>query len=121
MKLFKKATLTFVVALIATAAMAQTAKFGHVHSTYVMSKMPEYAKAMKALSALDSTYNIELEKLGVEINKKVDEYNRDTISPQIIKESKAEEIQGLQVRAQQFQQRIEQDMKQQQGVHFTPV
>ena len=58
-----------------------------------MSKMPEYATAMKQLTTLDSTYNIELEKLGVEINKKVDEYNRDTISPQIIKESKAEEIQ----------------------------
>ncbi|MFC2079881.1 OmpH family outer membrane protein [Bacteroidota bacterium] len=121
MKVFRKATLIVAVALIATGAMAQTAKFGHVHSTYVMSKMPEYAKAMKQLTKLDSTYNIELEKLGVEINKKVDEYNKDTISPQIIKESKAEEIQGLQIRAQQFQQRIEQDMQQQQAILFTPV
>ncbi len=76
---------------------------------------------MKKLAALDSTYSIELEKLSVEINKKVDEYNKDTISPQVIKETKAEEIQGLQVRAQQFQQRIEQDLQQQQSVLFAPV
>ncbi len=121
MKLIRKATLALFVALIATGAMAQTAKFGHVHSSYVMSKMPEYKKAMKQLTVLDSTYNLELEKLAVEINKKVDEYNRDTISPQVIKETKAEEIQGLQIRAQQFQQRIEQDMQQQQAILFSPV
>jgi outer membrane protein len=121
MKLIRKATLTVVVALIATAAIAQTANFGHVHSTYVMSKMPEYEEAMKKLTSLDSTYNLELEKLGVEINKKVEEFNNDITSPQIIKDAKAEEIQGLRIRAQQVQQKVEQDMQQQQAILFTPV
>lgn len=121
MKLFWKGTLVVVFALVASGTMAQTAKFGHVHSTYVMSKMPEYKKALKKLTALDSTYNVELEKLSVEINKKVDEYNNDTVSPEIIKEAKAQDIQGLQVRAQQFQQRVEQDMQQKQQELFAPV
>jgi len=121
MKQMRKASLAIALAMIFTGLMAQSSKFGHINSSYVMSKMPEYAKAMKKLAALDSTYSIELEKLSVEINKKVDEYNKDTISPQVIKETKAEEIQGLQIRAQQFQQRIEQDLQQQQAVLFAPV
>ena len=108
MKRFRKATLIMAFALIATGAMAQSAKFGHVHSTYVMSKMPEYTKAVKKLTSLDSMYNSELEKLSVEINRKTEEFYQDTISPKVIRDTKAEEIQGLQIRFQQFQQRIEQ-------------
>lgn len=121
MKLVRKAILALALALIAVGAMAQSSKFGHVNATYVLSKMPEYTKAMKQLTVLDSTYNLELEKLAVEINKKVDEYNNDTLSPQLLKDVKAQEIQELQYRAQQFQQRIEQDMQQQQMKLIRPI
>ena len=121
MKRFRKATLIMAFVLIATGAMAQSAKFGHVHSTYVMSKMPEYTKAVKKLTSLDSMYNSELEKLSVEINRKTEEFYQDTISPKVIRDTKAEEIQGLQIRFQQFQQRIEQDLQDQQAVLITPV
>jgi len=121
MKLLK----TFAIAILLTGftatSMAQSPKFGHVNATFVLSKMPEYQDAMKQLSKLDSTYNLELEKLSVEINKKVDEYQRDTISPQLLKDVKAQEIQELQVRAQQFQQRIEQDINQQQQALIRPI
>lgn len=121
MKLLRKATLAAAMTLIAVGAMAQSAKFGHVNATYVLSKMPEYTAAMKQLTKLDSTYNLELEKLAVEINKKVEEYNLDTLSPQLLKDVKAQEIQELQFRAQQFQQRIEQDLQQQQAKLIRPV
>ncbi len=121
MKLFRKAILAFAFGLIAVGATAQTAKFGHVNATYVLSKMPEYNQAMKQLTKLDSTYNLELEKLAVEINKKVDDYNNDTASPQLLKDVKAQEIQELQYRAQQFQQRIEQDLQAQQVKLIRPI
>jgi outer membrane protein len=121
MNLFRKATLALVLVGIAAGAMAQAAKFGHVNANFVLSKMPEYAKAMKTLTKLDSTYNLELEKLSVEINKKVEDYNNDTIAPQLLKDVKAQEIQELQFRAQQFQQRIEQDMQQQQVQLIRPI
>lgn len=121
MKQLRRAALAFTILLIASGAMAQGAKFGHLHSTYVMSKMPEYTVAMKKLTALDSTYNMELEKLYVEINRKIEDYQKDETSPQVIKDVKAEEIQGLQVRAQQVQARIEQDLQNQQGVLFSPL
>jgi hypothetical protein len=55
MKLLRKATLAAAMTLIAVGAMAQSAKFGHVNATYVLSKMPEYTAAMKQLTKLDST------------------------------------------------------------------
>ncbi|MEX0987300.1 MAG: OmpH family outer membrane protein [Bacteroidales bacterium] len=121
MKLFRKATLAIVFVMIATGAMAQSPKFGHVNATFVLSKMPEYTSAMKKLQKIDSTYNLELEKLAVEINRKVDSYNNDADSPQLLKDVKAQEIQELQVRAQQFQQRIEQDIQQQQMQLIRPI
>lgn len=121
MNLFRKVTLAVALVSIAAGAMAQAAKFGHVNANFVLSKMPEYTKAMRQLTKLDSTYNLELEKLAVEINKKVDDYNNDTISPQLLKDVKAQEIQELQFRAQQFQQRIEQDMQQQQVQLIRPI
>jgi outer membrane protein len=51
----------------------------------------------------------------------VEEYNLDTLSPQLLKDVKAQEIQELQFRAQQFQQRIEQDLQQQQAKLIRPV
>ena len=67
MKHLRKASLVIVLTIIATGLMAQAGKFGHVHSTFVMTKMPEYIQAMKTLTALDSTYALELERLSVEI------------------------------------------------------
>ncbi len=121
MKLLRKVTLAVALVSIAAGTMAQDAMFGHVNANFVLSKMPEYTKAMRQLSQLDSTYNLELEKLAVEINRKVEDYNNDTISPQLLKDVKAQEIQELQVRAQQFQQRIEQDMQQQQMQLIRPI
>ncbi len=121
MNLIRKTSLVAVMMLIAFGAMAQNVKFGHVNANFVLSKMPEYKKAMKQLTALDSTYNLELEKLAVEINKKVDEYNNDTLSPQLLKDVKAQEIQELQIRAQQFQQRVEQDLQNQQMQLIRPI
>ena len=121
MRSVRKAILALVVVLIGTGAMAQAPKFGHVNASFVLSKMPEYTTAMKQLAKIDSTYNLELEKLAVEINRKVEEYNRDEDVPQLLKDVKAQEIQELQIRAQQFQQRIEQDIQQQQMQLMRPI
>jgi outer membrane protein len=121
MKLVRKVILALVMVLTASAVMAQKAQFGHVNASFVLSKMPEYTDAMNKLAKTDSTYNLELEKLAVEINRKIEEYNEDAESPQLLKDVKAQEIQELQVRAQQFQQRIEQDIQQQQMQLMRPI
>ena len=61
--------------------MGQSGKFGHVNSQYIIQLMPEYDSISRVLVSLDSMYNIELERLQVEINKKIEEYSNDEASP----------------------------------------
>jgi outer membrane protein len=121
MKLFRQIILGVALVMIASGVMAQKPQFGHVNASFVLSKMPEYTDAMKKLTKMDSTYTIEMEKISVEINRKIEEYNNDVDSPQLMKDVKAQEIQELQIRAQQVQQRIEQDLQQQQMQLMRPI
>ncbi len=109
MNKIKTAFLTVAIVLLSVTAMGQ--KFGHVNSQYIIQLMPEYDSISKVLVSLDSMYNVELERLQVEINKKIEAYTLDTISPQLVKDVKAQEIQELQMRAQAFQQRASEDLQ----------
>lgn len=117
----KTAFLTVVIALFAVTVSGQAAKFGHVNSQYIIQLMPEYDSISKILVALDSTYNSQLEILQVEINRKIEAYTQDTMSPQLVKDVKAQEIQELQVRAQAFQQRAAEDLQQRPGQLMRPL
>lgn len=121
MNKIKTAFLTVVIALFAVSASGQAAKFGHVNSQYIIQLMPEYDSISKILAALDSTYNSQLEILQVEINKKIESYTQDTMSPDLVKEVKAQEIQELQGRAQAFQQRASEDLQQRPGQLMRPL
>lgn len=108
----KTAFLTVTLALLSITVMGQAGKFGHVNSQYIIQLMPEYDSISKVIVSLDSMYSVELERLQVEINKKIEEYSNDTESPQLVKDVKASEIQELQMRAQAFQQRAQEDLQQ---------
>ena len=108
----KTAFLTVIIALFAVTVSGQAEKFGHVNSQYIIQLMPEYDSISKVIVALDSTYNSQLEILQVEINRKIEAYTQDTMSPDLVKEVKAQEIQELQMRAQAFQQRAQEDLQQ---------
>lgn len=111
MNKIRTASLILVIALFSIGVMGQQAKFGHVNSQYVIQLMPQYDSVAKVLMDLDSMYNVTLEKLQVEININIDQYNKLPDSPELIKEVKAQEIQQMQVRAQAFQQRAQEDLQ----------
>jgi len=121
MNKIKTAFLTITIALFSVVVVGQTAKFGHVNSQYIIQLMPEYDSISKVLVSLDSMYNIELERLQVEINKKIEAYNNDTLSPQLVKDVKAQEVQELQMRAQAFQQRASEDLQNRPGQLMRPL
>ncbi len=121
MNKIKTVFLTVVIALLAVSVSGQSAKFGHVNSQYIIQLMPEYDSISKILVTLDSTYNSQLEILQVEINRKIETYTLDTISPQLVKDVKAQEIQELQMRAQAFQQRASEDLQQRPGQMMRPL
>jgi outer membrane protein len=76
--------------------------------------MPEYDSAQATLAELQQHYELEIERIQVEINKKIEEFNRgEATMSELIKEAKASEIQELQMRLQNFSQTAQQDLQQQ--------
>ena len=89
-------------------------KFGHVTSEALLQAMPEYDSAQVKIENLQQQYELEIEQIQVEINKKIEQFNQNEATmSDLIKEAKASEIQELQIRLQNFSQTAQQDLQQQ--------
>ena len=120
MKTLRKITLTLGILCIAIAVNAQ--KFGHITSEQLLQAMPEYDSAQIKVQELRSQYDLEIERIQVEINKKIEEFNQtESTTSDLIKEAKASEIQEMQVRLQNFAQTAQQDLQQQSMMFVQPV
>jgi outer membrane protein len=109
-------------AIFSMALVLHAQKFGHVSSDVLVQAMPEYDSARVKLQNLQKQYELELEQIQVEINKKIEDFNKnETTMSDLIKEAKASEIQEMQMRLQNFSQTAQQDLQQQQGVLIQPV
>lgn len=120
MNTMKRITLAMGILLMALAVNAQ--KFGHITAELLLQDMPEYDSAQAKVQELRQTYDLEIERIQVEINKKIEEFqqNEPTMS-NLIKEAKASEIQEMQVRLQNFAQTAQQDLQQQSMTLMQPV
>lgn len=120
MKTLKKITLSLGILCIALAVNAQ--KFGHITSEELLQAMPEYDTAQQKVQDLRSEYDLEIERIQVEINKKIEEFNQtEVVMSDLIREAKASEIQEMQVRLQNFAQTAQQDLQQQSMIMIQPV
>jgi outer membrane protein len=120
MKTLRKITLAIGVLCIAVAVNAQ--KFGHITSEQLLQAMPEYDSAQIKVQDLRQQYDLEIERIQVEINKKIEEFNQsESTMSDLIKEAKASEIQEMQVRLQNFAQTAQQDLQQQSMQFVQPV
>ncbi|MDF1576429.1 MAG: OmpH family outer membrane protein [Bacteroidales bacterium] len=116
----KRMILAMAVMSIAIALHAQ--KFGHVTSELLVQAMPEYDSAIANVQELQKHYTDEIERIQVEINKKIEEFNQsESTMSNLIKEAKASEIQELQMRLQNFSQTAQQDLQQKNMVLMQPV
>jgi len=110
------------VGILSMAFALHAQKFGHVTSELLLQAMPEYDSALVELEELRQHYTLELERIQVEINKKIEEFNQsEATMSELIKEAKASEIQELQMRVQNYSQTAQQDLQQQQVVVMQPV
>ena len=113
-------TLALAVLFVALAVNAQ--KFGHITAELLLQDMPEYDSAQTKIQDLRQSYDLELERIQVEINKKIEEFNQtESTMSDLIKEAKASEIQEMQVRLQNFAQTAQQDLQQQSMTMIQPV
>jgi outer membrane protein len=120
MNMMKRMILAVGILSMAFALHAQ--KFGHVTSEVLLQAMPEYDSAQLELEELRQHYTLELERIQVEINKKIEEFNQaETSMSELIKEAKASEIQELQMRLQNYNQTAQQDLQQQGMLVMQPV
>jgi outer membrane protein len=120
MNTMKRITLAIGILCMALAVNAQ--KFGHISAEQLLQAMPEYDTAQSKIEDLRESYDQEIERIQVEINKKIEAYNKaETTMSNLIKEAKASEIQEMQVRLQNFAQTAQQDLQQQSMVMIQPV
>jgi len=116
----KRIALAMMVFSVAFAVQAQ--KFGHITAELLLQDMPEYDSAQVKLQELNRSYELEIERIQVEINKKIEEFNQtEATMSDLIKQAKASEIQEMQQRLQNFAQTAQQDLQQQQMVLIQPV
>ena len=110
------------IAIIGTAITLHAQKFGHITSEQLLVAMPEYDSAQLKVEELRQHYTLEIERIQVEINKKIEEFSASEASmSDLIKEAKASEIQELQARLQNYSQTAQQDLQQQGGMVMQPV
>lgn len=118
--MIKKLLLALAIALPAC-AFAQ-GKFGIVNAQEVMELMPEAKTAQEKLVAATKTYEDEYAVLNEEMNKQFQEYQalpEDT--PATIRERRQQAIQDLDQRIQAFQQKAQQDLREQQNQLMAPI
>ena len=116
----KRMTLALVIFSMALVVNAQ--KFGHITAEALLQDMAGYDSAQVKLQKLNQTYELEIERIQVEINKKIEEFQNtmDSMSD-LMKETKASEIQEMQARLQNFVQTAQQDLQQKQMSLIQPV
>jgi len=99
--------------ILSMALVLHAQKFGHVSSDELVQAMPEYDSARTKLQELSTHYEDEIERIQVEINNKIEEFNQgEATMSDLIKEAKASEIQELQVRLQNYSQTAQQELQQ---------
>jgi outer membrane protein len=110
------------IAIVGTAITLHAQKFGHVSSEQLLVAMPEYDSAQVKVEELRTHYTLEIERIQVEINKKIEEFSAaEATMSELIKEAKASEIQELQMRLQNYSQTAQQDLQQQGQMVMQPV
>lgn len=99
-------------------------KFGVIKAQEVMESMPEFTDMKTKIEAASKTYEDEFAKLQAEAQKKAEELqtlDKDTSTPDAIKERRFQELQELGQKIDQFRQTAQQDLQRQQAQLIQPI
>lgn len=124
MKMKKISISLFLIAFIlfANQSFSQKAKFGHIDSQKLLSEMPETATARKAVEDYTKQLEDQLKTMQTELQTKYDDYTaKQSTYSDLIKKTKADELNGLQQRIQNFQQTAQQDIQKKEQELLQPV
>ncbi|MCC8071890.1 MAG: OmpH family outer membrane protein [Bacteroidales bacterium] len=98
------------------------AKFGIINTQTLMEEMPEMNDVKTQLETASKKYEDEYQNLGEQFTKAYqDLQNLDESTPQAIKERRAQELQDLNTRIEQFRNTATQDLQRQQEQLMAPI
>ena len=104
----------FLILFLMLAPMSLLAqKFGYVNSAEIIQVMPEYAKALKDVQALEKMYTDEFNSLRTEFEKKGTEFEKmqqDSVPENILKR-RYEDLMQMQQRLQEYAGEIQQNLQ----------
>ena len=118
----KKILLAAALCIAAVSANAQTFKFGNINMSEIFNVMPETAQVQKELEELQAKYEAENTKMAEEYQKKVSDFlaEQETLEKNIA-EARAQEIDQLQQRIQNFREMAGRDIQTQQQQKVAPI
>ena len=121
-----KITLKLVLAIAAVALCsnisAQNLKLAHINMEELIVSMPEYDSAMVQLQKTQNRLEEEIDALQVEYRKKLDDYQKNEANlTEMVKQSRATEIQNLGQRMQVYMESAQQELEMENGKLMQPI
>jgi len=116
--------LVFAIAAIALCSniSAQNLKLAHINMEELIISMPEYETAMEKLQVIKKELEEEIDNLQVEYRKKLDDYQKNEANlTDIVKQSRAADLQNLMQRIQTFAESAEQQLEQENNKLMMPI
>ena len=120
MKKVLKLTLAVVCVMFSTSLFAQ--KIGRISSQEVVVNMAEYKEAQTQLEALAKDLQAQMETIQVEMNTKIQEYQKgaETMTD-AVRQLKEKELNDLNTRLQEFQQVAQQELQKKEQELMEPI
>jgi outer membrane protein len=107
---------------LGSSTYAQDQKIGHINADNLLQLMPEIKAVQTQLEAYRTQLETDLEEMEKELETKIAAYRQnEQMMTQLSRETKAQEIQGLQLRIQDYQQKAGQDLQNKQMELITPI
>ncbi|ADY52506.1 outer membrane chaperone Skp (OmpH) [Pseudopedobacter saltans DSM 12145] len=120
-KLFRIALVAGCMLLVGNVASAQQ-KIAHINSADLIKAMPEVANADKKLEEYKGTLDNDGKTMYTEYQSKVQDYqSKEKTLSDAMKEVKIKEIQDLEKRIQEFQQKASEDFERKRGELYDPI
>jgi outer membrane protein len=108
---------------VSSFAFAQKApKFGYINTSDLIGAMPDRDSAQMKLEAFAKDLDSNMESMNVELNKKIEEYQRiEKTLAELVKQTKVSEIQDFQQRIQAYEQQARDEISKKQNELMQPI
>jgi outer membrane protein len=122
MKNLLKITLLSAALVLSINAVNAQQKIAHINSAELIKAMPEIAIADKQLEVYKATLDTDGKTMYTEYQSKVADFQaKEKTMSEALKEAKVKEIQDLEKRIQEFQQKASQDFEKKRGELYDPI